>query len=251
MTPAKTPVQPEREAHLGIYNMGDVRGKTIADIKALRRAGAQGLILSETLDRKTLLRAYAQSEGLEIVATSNMKGGWETVIMFDPETLPVTGRWVHPAVGPYTRHDLGAGGRHGIPAKATPHVRLWRGDYRVQIFGAHLIPSSRIRARQPFYDMHIRALLRDARPRKGGIVFGGDFNLNPGHPRLSPLWRAGYRQQVHGATHGRHWQPDHLWTKGVDLRVQEMLKLSSDHKAVLFTVKPIPIKHPVKTPAKR
>lgn len=215
------------------YNLGDNRARTATDLDAIHAYNPAWIGLCECLDRKDLIVKWAKWNGYRICASDKTPGGWETVILY---RRGVTRAWVHPAAPAYRKRDAGAGGKQGIPAKATPHIRYGRGIRRLHVAGAHLIPSTHIAARRPWFDWHIDALLHVLAKRVGGIVIGGDFNAMPANRLLDPMRAAGYTQHLHRDTHSR-WQPDHLWARRVrSVDPVTLLALSSDHLAVIYDV---------------
>lgn len=220
---------------VAVYNLGDNRKATSGDLDAINAYRPDAIVLSEALDRWPLLESWAGKHAYLICASDQVAGGRETVILYRRNS-GVTRAWVHPASPRYTNRDKGAGGKHGIPAKATPHVRFGRGLRRLHVAGAHLIPSPYLPARRPWHRWHLDSIVAVLRRRVGGIVAAGDFNSPPNHRRMAPLRDAGYTQELHRDTL-RNWQPDHVWVRRVrSVQVVRLLDLSSDHRAVIVDV---------------
>lgn len=219
---------------IATYNLGDGPGKA-RDLDILAAAGVDVLGLQEAGDRDDMLDDWCRRNRWRQHA-GKAPGAGRVPILTAPDVhvdaaisrLAVDERYVGPGAGPDWANP-----------KAIQAIRtgqLWIADTH---FVASADRPGTSALRDSHHADHMAFLVRMARRRRRRglpIVLLGDFNTSPTGRRTAPLRAMGLDQVVKQSTHGDDTF-DQIWIAGLDLIHAWTVKLSSDHRAAVATVR--------------
>lgn len=230
-----------RTVTVASLNIGDgPDARKVDDLTTLATAGADVICLQEASDRQKVIGAWARRHGWRVWYGDGSGGAAACPILWRPG-VPVTGMDTHTAVPARYVGNPGAGPSR-VKRKVVNRIRIKRGRFRrLHVLNTHLIPSATrdlpntVKRRRHYAD-HIKAVSDVVRRRWGAVVLVGDFNSSPSFALLAPLRAAGMRQHVRTPTHGRR-TIDHAWTRRLRVCSVRTIPTSSDHRAVVVTVR--------------
>lgn len=223
---------------LATWNVGSRSDRDVA--RGLDRLKTRGVLiagLDEAGDRRRIIEAWCKAEGWFAFFGDGSEGAASTPIIWD-KRLDVTNPATRPATPATNTGRLGAG-PDVVKAKVWNHVRVMGREPFVFISG-HLPASLYLPRRRALAKRQIAVLADMVEHRVGrvDVIAVGDFNARPDALVLRPLRRLGMKQHSRGGTHGRR-TIDHVWTLGLNGRA-EVVRMPSDHKAVVFEIKEKP-----------
>ena len=216
-------------------NLGDGPDSSKARaLDALVKHGARVIGLQEAGDRQRILTHWCLANGWDYYDGRGEEGATSTPILWD-KALRVTNEGTREATPATDCGRLGAG-PNVVKAKVWNHVRV-HGDDTFVFINGHLPASLYLPRRRALAKRQVAVLVDmvERREDRVPVVFVGDCNARANSLVLKPLRQLGMHQHTHAPTHGRR-TIDLTWTVGIGGRA-ETVKVASDHKAVILTLK--------------